>query len=62
MADAKVDFHDADLRRQLTLTTADLRFADHLVKTITDERGDIFLDSTGTFCVLAAVDFFSQEH
>jgi len=36
------------LRRQLSLTTADLRFADHLVRSISDEKGNIFLDSTGT--------------
>ena len=42
-----VEFYDIELRRQLSLTTADLRFADHLVRSISDEKGNIFLDSTG---------------
>jgi len=47
VTDGKVEFHDIELRRQLSLTTADLRFADHLVRSISDEKGNIFLDSTG---------------
>jgi len=47
VSDGRVEFHDFELRRQLSLTTADLRFADHLVRSISDEKGNIFLDSTG---------------
>ncbi|XP_059165254.1 late secretory pathway protein AVL9 homolog [Physella acuta] len=44
--DGKVDIRDKDLQRKLSLTTADLRFADYLVKTVTDERPGLFLDGT----------------
>ncbi|CAG2117847.1 unnamed protein product [Medioppia subpectinata] len=45
----KVDILDAELRKQLALTTEDLRFAEYLTKTVlTDgENGDIFVDGTG---------------
>ena len=33
-----IEMHDEGLRRQLSLTTADLRFADYLVKSVCDER------------------------
>ena len=42
----KIDIPDEILRRQLTLTTADLRFAEYLVKSVMDEKG-VFLDETG---------------
>lgn len=38
---------DGDLRRCLALSTADLRFADNLVKSLIEESGDPFLDNTG---------------
>ncbi|CAB1349629.1 unnamed protein product, partial [Coregonus sp. 'balchen'] len=34
-------------QRHLSLTTADLRFADYLVKHVTENREDVFLDGTG---------------
>ena len=45
----KVDILDVELRKQLTLTTEDLRFADFLTKTVLSdgENGDIFVDGTG---------------
>jgi len=46
VSDGKVEFHDIELRRQLSLTTADLRFADHLVRS-SDDKGNIYLDATG---------------
>ncbi|XP_077479876.1 late secretory pathway protein AVL9 homolog [Stigmatopora argus] len=42
-----VQVHDGELRKVLSLTTADLRFADHLLKHVTDNRDDVFLDGTG---------------
>nr|XP_020666929.1 late secretory pathway protein AVL9 homolog [Pogona vitticeps]XP_020666930.1 late secretory pathway protein AVL9 homolog [Pogona vitticeps] len=45
--EALVQVHDPDLRKILNPTTADLRFADFLVKHVTDNRDDIFLDGTG---------------
>lgn len=45
--DAKVDIVDSELRRQLSLTTEDLRFADHLVRHVMEDKKDVFLDGTG---------------
>ncbi|KAG7258201.1 hypothetical protein CRUP_003690 [Coryphaenoides rupestris] len=45
LSDAIVD--DPELRRLLALTTADLRFADYLLKHVTENREDVFLDGTG---------------
>ena len=53
MDGGKVDVLDVELKKQLTLTTEDLRFADYLVKTVLNdsdingENGDIFADGTG---------------
>ncbi|PKU44079.1 hypothetical protein llap_5598 [Limosa lapponica baueri] len=45
--DAQVQIHDPELRKILNPTTADLRFADYLVKHVTENRDDVFLDGTG---------------
>lgn len=45
--DARVQIQDPELRKILSLTTADLRFADYLVKHVTENRDDVFLDGTG---------------
>ncbi|TNN36313.1 Late secretory pathway protein AVL9 [Liparis tanakae] len=45
--EAGVHVQDPELRRTLALTTADLRFADYLVKHVTENRDDVFLDGTG---------------
>ncbi|KAJ7322644.1 hypothetical protein JRQ81_018931 [Phrynocephalus forsythii] len=45
--EALVQVHDPELRKTLNPTTADLRFADFLVKHVTDNRDDVFLDGTG---------------
>uniref|UniRef100_A0A8C3TBS6 AVL9 cell migration associated n=1 Tax=Chelydra serpentina TaxID=8475 RepID=A0A8C3TBS6_CHESE len=45
--EALVQIHDPELRKILNLTTADLRFADYLVKHVTENRDDVFLDGTG---------------
>uniref|UniRef100_A0AAY4A1J7 UDENN domain-containing protein n=1 Tax=Denticeps clupeoides TaxID=299321 RepID=A0AAY4A1J7_9TELE len=45
--EARIHIDDPELRRLLSLTTADLRFADYLVKHVTDNRDDVFLDGTG---------------
>ncbi|XP_043544744.1 late secretory pathway protein AVL9 homolog [Chiloscyllium plagiosum] len=45
--EAVIQTHDPELRKLLNLTTADLRFADFLVKHVTENRDDIFLDGTG---------------
>uniref|UniRef100_A0A8C8SKB6 AVL9 cell migration associated n=1 Tax=Pelusios castaneus TaxID=367368 RepID=A0A8C8SKB6_9SAUR len=45
--EALVQIHDPELRKMLNLTTADLRFADYLVKHVTENRDDVFLDGTG---------------
>lgn len=44
--ECKINILDNDLRRQLYLTTEDLRFADYLVKNVLDDSKDIFLDGT----------------
>ncbi|NXU92707.1 AVL9 protein, partial [Xiphorhynchus elegans] len=45
--DAQVQIHDPELRKILSPTTADLRFSDYLVKHVTENRDDVFLDGTG---------------
>ncbi|XP_033841983.1 late secretory pathway protein AVL9 homolog isoform X2 [Periophthalmus magnuspinnatus] len=45
--EARIQTQDPDLRRALALTTADLRFVDYLVKHVTENRDDVFLDGTG---------------
>ncbi|XP_036102604.1 late secretory pathway protein AVL9 homolog isoform X6 [Molossus molossus] len=45
--EALVQIHDPELRKLLSPTTADLRFADYLVKHVTENRDDVFLDGTG---------------
>ncbi|KAL1006312.1 hypothetical protein UPYG_G00070660 [Umbra pygmaea] len=45
--EAKIQIGDPELRKLLNLTTADLRFADYLVKHVTENREDVFLDGTG---------------
>ncbi|CAI9727784.1 Hypothetical predicted protein [Octopus vulgaris] len=43
--DGRIDFHDNELKKQLNLTTTDLRFADYLVKIVTENK-TLFLDGT----------------
>lgn len=43
----KLEILNNDLRKQLHLTTEDLRFADFLVRNVTEDHDDIFLDDTG---------------
>ncbi|XP_036982384.2 late secretory pathway protein AVL9 homolog isoform X1 [Artibeus jamaicensis] len=45
--EALIQIHDPDLRKLLNPTTADLRFADYLVRHVTENREDVFLDGTG---------------
>lgn len=45
--EARIQTQDPELRRALSLTTADLRFVDYLVKHVTENRDDVFLDGTG---------------
>ncbi|MEE6465650.1 hypothetical protein FKM82_006635 [Ascaphus truei] len=45
--EARLQIHDPDLRKILNPTTADLRFTDNLVKHVTENRDDVFLDGTG---------------
>ncbi|CAH1789148.1 unnamed protein product [Owenia fusiformis] len=42
----KIEIHDPELRKQLNLSTADLRFADYIVQTVHEDQGDIFVDDT----------------
>ncbi|XP_054427311.1 late secretory pathway protein AVL9 homolog [Pteronotus mesoamericanus] len=45
--EALIQIHDPELRKLLNPTTADLRFADYLVRHVTENREDVFLDGTG---------------
>ncbi|GFQ99015.1 late secretory pathway protein AVL9 homolog [Trichonephila clavata] len=45
--DGKIEIIDPDLKKQLNLTTEDLRFADHIVRHVMEDRQDVFLDGTG---------------
>jgi hypothetical protein len=44
---ARVETQDSELRRQLHLTTEDLRFADFVARHVAEERHDVFLDGVG---------------
>ncbi|KAL6258425.1 hypothetical protein P5V15_010382 [Pogonomyrmex californicus] len=43
----RIEATDPELRRQLHLTTEDLRFADYVVRHVAEPRKDIFLDGVG---------------
>ncbi|XP_006822126.1 late secretory pathway protein AVL9 homolog [Saccoglossus kowalevskii] len=43
----RIVIQDNELRKQLNLSTADLRFADILVRNVLDEKENVFLDPTG---------------
>ncbi|XP_022918220.1 late secretory pathway protein AVL9 homolog isoform X2 [Onthophagus taurus] len=44
---AKIECQDLELRKHLHLTTEDLRFADFIVKHVSEEKHDVFLDGVG---------------
>lgn len=43
----RIECQDVNLRKHLHLTTEDLRFAEYLVKHVSEERHDVFLDGVG---------------
>lgn len=43
----RIECQDITLRKYLHLTTEDLRFADYVVKHVSEERHDVFLDGVG---------------
>lgn len=43
----RIECQDIELRKQLHLTTEDLRFADYIVKHVSEEKHDVFLDGVG---------------
>lgn len=43
----RIECQDMELRKLLHLSTEDLRFADYIVKHVSDERHDVFLDGVG---------------
>lgn len=45
--EGKVNIHDSELKKQLALSLADLRFADFLIKHVTERNEDVYLDGTG---------------
>lgn len=47
MSEGKIQIADGDLKKLVTLTTADLRFIDDIVQHVSEESGDIFLEDTG---------------
>lgn len=47
MESSRIEANDPELRRQLHLTTEDLRFADYLVRHVTEPKRDNFLDDCG---------------
>ncbi|KAL3268787.1 hypothetical protein HHI36_007884 [Cryptolaemus montrouzieri] len=47
MENNKIECQDMELRKLLHLTTEDLRFADYIVKHVTEEKQDVFLDGVG---------------
>ena len=47
MEEGKVLVFDSELRKELSLSTADLRFADFLIKHVSEKSQDLYLDNTG---------------
>lgn len=45
--EAKIEINNIELRKQLHLTTEDLRFADYIVRHVSEDKEDVFLDGTG---------------
>ncbi|XP_022099015.1 late secretory pathway protein AVL9 homolog [Acanthaster planci] len=45
--EGKVIVFDPELRKQLSLSTADLRFVDFLIKNVSDKSEDVYLNNTG---------------
>lgn len=45
--DGKLEVKDRELMKQLHLTTADLRFSELLVRVVTEEKSNLYLDGTG---------------
>lgn len=43
----RIECHDMELRKLLHLTTEDLRFADYIVRHVSEEHHDVFLDGVG---------------
>lgn len=43
----RIECQDMELRKALHLSTEDLRFADYIVKHVSEERHDVFLDGVG---------------
>ncbi|KRT82172.1 hypothetical protein AMK59_3227 [Oryctes borbonicus] len=43
----RIECQDPELRKHLHLTTEDLRFADYIVKHVSEEKHDVFLDGVG---------------
>lgn len=43
----RIECQDLELRKQLHLTTEDLRFADYIVMHVSEEKHDVFLDGVG---------------
>ncbi|KAK6165935.1 hypothetical protein SNE40_022741 [Patella caerulea] len=44
--EGKIEIHDKELQKHLHLTTADLRFGEYIVKTVIEDKDDIYLDGT----------------
>ena len=47
LSENKIQINDPELKKLVTLTTADLRFIDDIVQHVSEESGDIFLEDTG---------------
>ena len=47
MESARIEANDPELRRQLHLTTEDLRFADYIVRHVAEPKRDSFFDGVG---------------
>ncbi|XP_071156881.1 late secretory pathway protein AVL9 homolog isoform X3 [Mytilus edulis] len=47
VSEEKIEFHDKELQKLLNLTTADLRFADILVKAVVGDSEDSLFETTG---------------
>lgn len=60
--DGKIEIIDPELKKQLNLTTEDLRFADHIVRHVMEDRQDVFLDGTGKFLIPKKANSYAYSY
>ena len=49
VSDGKIGIHDREVQKQVHLTTADLRFADCIVKAVLGDENNLYVSRTGMY-------------